>query len=310
MQIYHQMQAISPTSGQTGCAIALGYFDGIHLGHRAVIQTAVDWAKANQAVPALFTFALPQKNTLKGNALFALEDKHALVEQMGVEHYFAPAFAQIKDLTPTQFVDCLVHTLGARAIVCGENFTFGAKAAGDVALLKSICAPLGVAVFALPMAQYEGKTVSSTRIRQALAAGDIAATNAMLGLPYAIRFAVQHGQGLGKTLGVPTINQNYPDGFQLPKEGIYITRVLLDGVWYPSATGIGSRPTVNQDASTITCETFIPNFEGDLYGQNPILEFYSYLSPTQRFDSLSALKDCIDAAAQAAVAYFAQTPIL
>lgn len=305
MQYYKALQPLAQTDGTRGCAIALGYFDGIHVGHRAVIQTAVRWAKENGADPALFTFALPQKSTLKGSTILSLDDKHQAVESLGVAHYIAPAFADIKDQTPEQFVDSLIHLLGARAIVCGENFNFGAKAAGDVALLKTLCAAQNVAVFALPLAEYQGEGVSSTRIRTALAAGDIPAVNAMLGAPYLIDFAVQHGQGLGKTLGVPTINQIYPEGFQQPKQGIYITRVNIDGVWYPSATGIGSRPTVNSDVNHITCETFIPNFAGDLYDTTPVLEFYQYVQPIQRFDSLDALKACIDGAAKRAMDYFA-----
>ena len=141
-----------------------------------------------------------------------------------------------------------------------SNFTFGAKAAGNPELLRKLCAPLGVEVVVLPMARFEEKPVSSTRIRTALEGGDIPAANAMLGMPYAIRFAVHHGAGLGRTLGVPTINQLYPQGFQLPRFGIYITRTKIRDTWYPSATGLGTRPTVNDDLSKVTCETFIPGF--------------------------------------------------
>ena len=156
------------------------------------------------------------------------------------------------------------------------------------------------------MTQFEEKPVSSTRIRTALEGGDIPAANAMLGMPYAIRFAVQHGAGLGHTLGVPTINQIYPQGFQLPRFGIYITRTKIGEKWYPSATGLGTRPTVNDDTSKVTCETFIPGFSGDLYGADPVVEFHAYLSPSKKFDSLDELKDCIHHAARRAQEYFAK----
>mgnify|MGYP002226197344 FL=1 len=136
----------------------------------------------------------------------------------------------------------IVENCHAKALFCGENFTFGAKAAGTPELLRKLCAPLGVEVVVVPMAQFEEKPVSSTRIRTALEGGDIPAANAMLGMPYAIRFAVQHGAGLGHTLGVPTINQLYPQGFQMPRSGIYITRTLVNGTWYPSATGLAAAP--------------------------------------------------------------------
>ena len=158
----------------------------------------------------------------------------------------------------------------------------------------------------LPMAQFEEKPVSSTRIRTALEGGDIPAANAMLGMPYAIRFTVHHGAGLGRTLGVPTINQLYPQGFQLPRYGIYITRTRIGDRWYPSATGLGTRPTVNSDESKVTCETFIPGFTGDLYGTDPVVEFHAYLSPSKKFDTLDELRECIDHAAQRAQEYFAE----
>ncbi len=305
MQLYSQIEPLQLQTG-AGCAVAMGFFDGLHVGHHVVIQTAVDWANAHAAMPALFTFELPHKNNLKGKRLMRSGEKHAAIAAMGIAHYIEPAFADIKDYSPEAFVDLLIKTLDVRLFVCGENFTFGAKAAGNVALLQSLCAARGVQVLAVPLAQYQGDVVSSTRIRAALAAGDIPQANAMLGAPYSIQFEVQHGRGLGKTLGVPTINQIYPDGFQLPKFGIYITHTCIGGVWYPSATGLGTRPTVNTDESIITCETFIPNFEGDLYGATPVLAFYEYLCESKRFDSLDELKACIQNAAQATLQYFAK----
>ena len=207
-------------------------------------------------------------------------------------------------MTPEQFVRGLVTDCRARALFCGENFTFGAKAAGDPGLLRQLCAPLGVEVYVQSMAQFEGKPVSSSRIRSALEGGDIPAANAMLGAPYAIRFPVQHGAGLGRTLGVPTINQIYPAGYQLPRYGIYITRTTIGGASYPSATGLGSRPTVNDDPAKVTCETFIPGFSGDLYGADPVVEFFAYLSPSKKFDTLDQLRDCIQNAARRAQEYF------
>ena len=243
---------------------------------------------------------------MKGRRLLSTEDKHALIASLGVEYYLCPEFEEIRAMTPEQFVYGIVQDCHARALFCGENFTFGAKAAGTPELLKELCAPLGVEVVVVPMAQFEEKPVSSTRIRTALEGGDVPAANAMLGMPYAIRFAVQHGAGLGRTLGVPTINQIYPAGFQMPRYGIYITRTRIGDTWYPSATGLGTRPTVNSDETKVTCETFIPDFSGDLYGTDPVVEFYAYLSPSKKFDTLDELKACIDHAARRAKAYFAK----
>ena len=303
MQIYSQLEPL-PLAHAGGTAVAMGFFDGIHIGHRAVIEGAVEWARAHGAAPAVFTFHQPTDSRMKGRRLLATEEKHALVENLGVEYYLCPDFEEIRAMTPEQFVRGIVQDCQARALFCGENFTFGAKAAGTPDLLRRLCAPLGVEVVVVPMTQFEEKPVSSTRIRTALEGGDIPAANAMLGMPYAIRFAVQHGAGLGRTLGVPTINQIYPQGFQMPRFGIYITRTRIGGRWYPSATGLGTRPTVNSDPAKVTCETFIPDFSGDLYGTDPVVEFYAYLSPSKKFDTLDELKACIDHAAQRAKEYF------
>ena len=305
MQIISQFAPLPLAQPEKGTAVAMGFFDGIHIGHRAVINEAVQWAGANDAAPALFTFRLPVVNKMKGKRLLSTADKHALVASLGVEYYLTPDFEEIKGLTPEQFVLGIVRDCRARALVCGENFTFGAKAAGNPELLRTLCEPLGVKVIVVPMAQFEEKPVSSTRIRTALEGGDIPAANAMLGMPYAIRFEVQHGAGLGHTLGVPTINQLYPEGFQLPRSGIYITRNFIGGRWYPSATGLGSRPTVNDDATKVTCETFIPGFSGNLYGTDPVVEFHAYLSPSKKFDTLDELRACINNAAKRAQEYFA-----
>src|SRR5699024_3543387 len=142
------------------------------------------------------------------------------------------------------------------------------------------------------------------RIRAALEGGDIPAVNAMLGTPYAIRFPVQHGAGLGRTLGVPTINQIYPEGYQLPRYGIYITRTWIAGRAYPSATALGTRPTVHDDATKASCETFLPGFHGDLCGADPAVEFHACLSPSKKFDPLGELRACIQHAARRAEEYF------
>ena len=303
MQIYSQLAPLEVDPSK-GTAVAMGFFDGIHIGHRAVIEGAVRWARAHGADPAVFTFGLPTENKMKGKRLLSTADKHALIESLGVEHYLCPEFEQIKGMSPEQFVLGIVRDCHARALFCGENFTFGARAAGNPDLLKKLCAPLGVEVVVVPMAQFEEKPVSSTRIRTALEGGDIPAANAMLGMPYAIRFAVHHGAGLGRTLGVPTINQIYPNGFQMPRFGIYITRTKIGDQWYPSATGLGTRPTVNADETKVTCETFIPDFSGDLYGTDPVVEFHAYLSPSKKFETLDQLRDCINHAAQRAKEYF------
>ena len=129
---------------------------------------------------------------------------------------------------------------------------------------------------------------------------------AMLGRPYAIDFEVRHGKGLGRTLGMPTINQVYPAGFQMPRLGVYVSRVRLGGRWLPSVTGLGSRPTVNDDASSITCETFIPDFDGQLYGQKVTVELLDYIAESRRFENTGQLRAAVMAWAGEARRWFAR----
>lgn len=180
MQIY---QSLTPICAPQGSAVALGYFDGVHCGHRAVLGAAVACARARGLTAAAFTFALPAGSTLKGGRILSPEQKHARVEALDIEEYQEAPFEAFRALTPEDFVQkVLVGCFNARELFCGDNFTFGARAAGNVERLRELCAPLGIGVHIVPMAQYKGQTVSSTRIRAALEEGRLD-DPAMLGAP-------------------------------------------------------------------------------------------------------------------------------
>ena len=308
MKTYYRLADIPPAAGQgAGTAVALGFFDGVHTGHRAVIDAAVDWAGRSGLAPAAFSFTLPAGHAMKGGRLITEDEKRERIAALGVKEFFEPEFSEFCDLSPEQFVgDMLAGRFGARAVFCGGNFTFGKKAAGKVQDLKDLCAPLGIRVQVVPMALYEGETVSSTRIRAALAAGDIPAVNAMLGRPYAIDFAVRHGKGLGRTLGMPTINQVFPEGFAQPGYGVYATRVWLDGAPHAGATGFGVRPTVDPSGQNPTCETFIPGFEGEVYGRRVRVEFLRRIGDSRRFDTAAGLRAAVMGWAADAAAVYAE----
>ena len=195
MQIYH---TLTPAPAPQDSAVALGYFDGVHSGHRAVLGAAVTYAAQHGLTAAAFTFELPGNNSLKGGRILSLAQKHTRVAQLGIAQYWEPSFEEFRALSPEDFVRrVLVDCFHAKAVFCGDNFTFGAYAAGNVALLEQLCAPYGITVDVVPMAQYGGQTVSSTRIRAALEEGRLDDANAMLGTPYAIDWPVVHGKGIG-----------------------------------------------------------------------------------------------------------------
>ena len=288
-----------------GSAVALGYFDGVHLGHRAVLCEAVSCARSRGLSAAAFTFSLPVSGGFKGRRILTGEEKRRRIASLGVELYLCPPFEQFRVLSPRQFVDeVLQRDLGARAVFCGDNFTFGKDKAGNVEVLRRLCAERSIEVHVVPMAQYQGQTVSSTRIRACLSQGEMEPVNDMLGQPYSLRRSVQRGQGLGHTLGFPTINLTYPEGLLIPRSGVYVTQVTLsDGTRHPGATGLGSRPTVS-DEDKITCETFLPGFSGDIYGDEVTVSFYKYLWPTEKFESVNDLAAMVLRAARASLDYF------
>ncbi len=300
MQIIRQLGA----APKTGTALALGYFDGLHKGHVEVIQAAVEAARAGGLAPAVFTFTRGQAADGEKKRIQTEAQKHQVLQELGVEFCFEPPFESFQNLSPEAFFTRYIQGwFGAKALFCGENFSFGAKRAGNTGQLSAFCRQNGLRLRVLRLATYKGAPVSSSRIRGTLAMGDIPDVNAMLGRPYEICFPVQRGQGLGRAYGFPTINQIFPPEMQPPKPGVYITSSFLEGAWLPSATGYGSRPTVGGEAPT--CETFIPHFQGNLYGAEVRVRFYEHLCEVRPFASPEELAVAVQGWARQSEEYFA-----
>ena len=196
MQIYSQLAPLA-LGGAHGSAVAMGFFDGIHIGHRAVINGAVEWAKAHGAAPAVFTFRLPTENKMKGKRLLSTEDKHALIASLGVEHYLCPDFEEIKAMTPEQFVLGIIRDCNARALFLRRELHLrcqGGRHTGAAA--SALCAAGRGGRRPADGYSLRRSLFPPPAIRTALEGGDIPAANAMLGMPYAIRFTVHHGRAL------------------------------------------------------------------------------------------------------------------
>lgn len=291
------LQHIPPT------ALALGYFDGVHKGHQQVIQAARQYADKNHLQLAVFTFELGQKPGVENSMLQTPAQRAAQLAALGVQYCFQPSFSSFCGLSPQEFfTHMLLQQYHAKALFCGEDFAFGAKRAGNTALLQQLCTQHSIYLQIVPTALYKGKPIGSSRIRAALANGEIGEVNAMLGRPYEIDFPVVHGQQLGSKMGFPTINQIFPKGLQPPKPGVYITKAYADGHWWPSATGYGNRPTVGGHGNT--CETFIPGFSGSVYGQQVPVQFYQHIAPSQKFASTDELAHAVQQWAHQATEYF------
>ena len=284
-------------------AIALGYFDGVHTGPRSVLEAAKKYAAQHNLAVAVFTFTFSEQGKVKGKKLLSQRQKHEKLGELGVEFCFEPPFEAFSSLTPEEFFNQMLREeYGAKAIFCGADFAFGKGRAGNPALLEKMCNEYAMHLSVLPVTLWNGEEVSSSRIRAALEQGDMDEANTLLGYPYEIDFPVVHGQKLGSTLGFPTLNQVFPPDRQAPAVGVYITAVVLDGKLWPSATGYGPRPTVN--GLEITCETFIPGFSGDLYGQNVTVRFYKKIAEIQKFETPQILADAVQSWAKQALDYF------
>lgn len=285
-------------------AVALGYFDGVHLGHRRVLQGALDAAAANGWASGVFTFYFDGANPIKGASILSVAERRRRMDEMGLDYYYCPGYESFRDLSPEAFVqEVLVEKMNAAAVFTGDNFTFGRGGRGNVALLRELCLAKGITHTQVDMQAEDGTLVSSTRIRSLLEAGEIAHANLLLGEPYAVTLPVQPGKQLGGRLGYPTINQRYPAGMLMPKQGVYISRAEVNGTAYAAATGLGTRPTVKGE--DVTCESFLIGYTGDLYGAEVRLELHRYLEPIRRYENLDELQACIARAVDAAREYFA-----
>lgn len=274
-------------------AVALGFFDGVHAAHVQVIRAVVGH---ENCIPTVLTFAsdtdLPVSKV--GYKLLQTEEQKAKrIAMLGIDRLIAVPFASIASLSPECFFEeILLKKLGARVISCGYDYRFGKGAAGDVALLQTLCEKNGVTLLVTPMRTDHDTVISSTAIRQAILAGDIPRANEMLGYMYTLEGEVVHGHHLGHTLGFPTLNQVLPIGLLLPKFGVYASVTRIDGQTYPSITNIGIKPSIEGDRAPLA-ETHMLGASGNFYGMHAEVELLHMLRPEKRFASLVELKQAV-----------------
>lgn len=280
--------------------IALGFFDGVHLGHGALLRRAAEEAKKRGCESAVFTFDRPPKEVITGvpcPLINSPEDRAELVKRLyGIDEMLMVPFDDEMRTTPwDRFVtDILVGRYGAVHLVAGHDHHFGHKNQGSPELLREKCAELGLGCDIIPAVTIGGVTVSSTHIRKLLEEGDVETARAFLGHPHVLTQTVGHGRQLGRTIGIPTANLVAPPHVLLPRRGVYAAKITLpDGRAFGGVTNVGVRPTVN-NGQDVTVEPWILDFDGDLYGQAIRVEFYRRLRDERKFDSLAALKSQIE----------------
>lgn len=277
-------------------SVALGFFDGLHKGHAAVISKAVSERCAG-FIPTVFTFTMKSVRPGKKPAyqLITQDDKRNLLAGMGVQVTLCPDFTEFCAMDAAAFVsEVLVRRLRAGHVCCGRDFRFGKLASAGVEELEALCASYGVAVDAVDEVKVEGRRVSSTWIRSCLEEGDVKKAALLLGRLFGYDFAVTEGKRLGRKLNFPTINQPIPPDFASPRHGVYVSVSYAREQWRPSVTNVGLRPTV-ENTKTLNSETYICGFSGDLYGARVPVRLLEFLRPEKKFDSVDELREQIGA---------------
>ena len=274
-------------------AAALGYFDGLHLGHVGVIAAAL---LQTDLRPAVFTFncdtTLPKFRSPED--IISFENKCELLDKIGVEYLFAPDFAEVCSLTDEDFVrEVLAARLNAGFVCCGRNFRFGLGGRGTPERLRELGGKYGISVEIVEDICLDGELISSTHIRELIRRGEIEQANRLLGYELWFRLPVIHGNELARELNFPTINQIIPKTNIIPRFGVYQSYAEVHGHHYRAITNIGIRPTVVSGGETVM-ETHILNFDGDLYGEKIAVSLCKFIRPEQKFSGIDELKSQID----------------
>jgi riboflavin kinase/FMN adenylyltransferase len=289
VKVHHALPDAPPARS---FVVAIGFFDGFHLGHRAIVRETL-WQRRPGERTAVLTFREHPAAFLRPGQeppmISTPEERVNAFARAGIdEAYVLPFDASIASLSPAAFLDqTLVARLGARAMVVGENFRFGHKRAGDVAFAREHFRETGREVVAVPNEQLDGERVSSTRIRKVLQAGDLELADRLLGAPYTIRGSVTFGAGRGHDLGYPTANVAVAPGKLLPPDGVYRATGRHDGRDYLGLVSIGTNPTFGEAPRSV--EAWLLDFNGALYGEELALRGLRFVRAQRRFDSVDEL---------------------
>ena len=291
--------------------IALGFFDGIHIGHAALLRRTKERAAEIGATPSVLSFDVHPDTLVFGREVPLINSaagRADLIRRLfGIESVIFIHFDKTVMQMPWQdFVQTLITEMDAAWVVVGHDFRFGWKGEGTAERLQSYCAEHGLGCDVIPAVTLEGKVVSSTYIRDLISEGEMEAANRFLGHPHSLVDTVHYGYRLGTKMGTPTINMRFPASVVVPRFGVYAAKVFLeDGSEHMAVTNVGVRPTVSGE-DRVSVESFILDFSGNLYDHKVRVEFHAFLRPEQKFESVDALKAQILRDAEHTRAYFAK----
>jgi riboflavin kinase/FMN adenylyltransferase len=291
-----------------GTVLTLGVFDGLHLGHQRIMQTVVESARAIDAVPTVITFDPHPRAVLHPeNApplLQTLDQRLANFGVLGIEQAIVIRFdKEFAAIDAESFLRDIVHErLQAREVFLGKGFFFGKNRGGNIELLREMSKKLGFFADEVPEVRLRGARISSSKVRQLLADGKVNIARRMLGRPYGVEGQIVHGLQRGRTIGFPTANL-HPHNRVIPKFGVYATATLIEGKWRRSVTNVGIRPTFD-DGRTPSIESYIFDFDGDLYGDVLRVRFLHRIRDERKFGGLDELKAQIEKDTNHALDYF------
>ncbi len=270
------------------CAVMIGKFDGLHLGHRALISAMKE--QSEELSKVIMSFVMNGSGTKE---ILNEREKIALCEDLGLDAYLHVGFNdEIRNMTPESFVsECLHKKINAKAVYVGSNFRFGKNRAGDPDMLKKLCGEFGIKVVVIPGITVHGIPVSATEIRKRIFMGDMKEAAELLGTPYFVSGTVIKGRQLGRTMKFPTLNLIPEKEKILPPNGVYMTETVINGQRFPSVTNVGTKPSVT-DEMTVFVETHLlrfPKEEEPGYGSEIRVEFLNFIRPERKFGSIEEL---------------------
>lgn len=306
MKIYDKNEKISERT-----AVAIGMFDGVHMGHRVLLKEMLSVAKGKNLVSVVYTFSNHPIKETKRKYLTLLSERLYLLEKFGVPNVFITELDEkFMRMTPEEFFGAeIVARMNARAVIVGENFRFGIGRTGNVETLKKLGEKSNILIKAVPLVSVNGIKVSSSAIHSLIEKGEMEKANTLLGYSFFVNGKVVRGKGIGRLLGFPTANVSYNNGYKvLPKKGVYVTYAEVSGKIYKSVTNVGLNPTF-EDTNTIKIETHFLDVNTNLYGKEIILHFLKYIRPEIKFASKTEIIKRIKEDTKIAKSYFEQNPV-
>lgn len=289
--------------------VAIGFFDGIHVGHAALLNKTKERADEIGATPSVLTFDVHPDSLVFNKDVPLINSPNGresiIQREFGIDNVVFIHFNQkVMHMDWKEFVDEIIRELSVAWIVVGHDFCFGYKGMGTAERLKEYCKELGIGCDIIPAVCRDGVTVSSTNIRKLIENGEIEKANEYLGHAHTLEDTVRSGYHLGSKMGAPTINMRLPEGVLVPKFGVYATKVFLDdGTEHIAVTNVGVRPTFSDD-NVVSVESYIIGFSGNLYDRHVRLEFHSFLRPERKFDTQEELSEQIKTDAANAKKFF------